>query len=317
MKKEEWMDRVVEEVKRNLSEEFQVELCRRESPISGIEKVIGIRKDPEPIGIAVYLELGGSHDFTEEGAGKVAKELLKEYRWKHQAMHQVFMDFSDFSQVEAQIVYVLENKKWNEKALLQVPYEEYLDLAKVYHLHQKVEDEQGKITFLTRTITNRDIEEWGVSESRIKEAAEYNTPIVEAPYVYFLQDPVREETDEEREHAIEYVLKTISDGNYDPKNPVILTNLDQQYGAAGILYDGILERIAEAWKDDILITLTSLHEALLVPENQTSRTLEEMRQDAYTLNRIDDMDNDRLSDSIYRYSRADKTISIAAYAWES
>ena len=56
---------------------------------------------------------------------------------------------------------------------------------------------------------------------------------------------------------------------------MVLTSLSKQYGAGCILYDGILEQIAEAWQDDVVIFVTSSFETLLFPYQNNSWTLNE------------------------------------------
>ncbi|SUY60753.1 Uncharacterised protein [[Clostridium] symbiosum] len=45
----------------------------------------------------------------------------------------------------------------------------------------------------------------------------------------------------------------------------MLTNATGQYGGGSILNELLLERIAELWKEDIILLPSSVHEFLLIP----------------------------------------------------
>ena len=81
----------------------------------------------------------------------------------------------------------------------------------------------------------------------------------------------------------------------------ILSNADLFYGAACILYEGVLRKIALQLGSDLLILPSSVHEVLIVPD-ESEWEKSELEWMVRGINREVVAEEDRLSDQIYRYS---------------
>lgn len=90
----------------------------------------------------------------------------------------------------------------------------------------------------------------------------------------------------------------------------ILSNARRVHGAACVLYPGVLERLA--WKEgrDLYVIPSSVHEMILLPDIGAQQPME-LKEIIREVNRTQVDPAEVLSDSLYRYSRAEGRLSIA------
>ena len=89
----------------------------------------------------------------------------------------------------------------------------------------------------------------------------------------------------------------------------IATNGEKFYGAAVILYDGLLESFAEKIGHGLYILPTSINEMTIVSDVESNGPAE-LREVLKNVNHETTEDKDFLSDNIYHYDRETGTISI-------
>ena len=90
----------------------------------------------------------------------------------------------------------------------------------------------------------------------------------------------------------------------------ILSNARRVHGVACVLYPGVLERLA--WKEgrDLYVIPSSVHEMILLPDIGAQQPTE-LKEIIREVNRTQVAPAEVLSDSLYRYSRAEGRLSIA------
>lgn len=206
-----------------------------------------------------------------------------------------------FAEIKDRIIYVLENAEAAE--VKSRPYEAYLDMVKTFRVYQY----DGENDF---NITWDDLEKWGVKLEAVKEAAERNTPVLIPPMVYqVVQTPsgIRQiETGDSMEAILEYMahMNNVVDPMY------MVTNITGQYGAGSILNELLLERIAELWKEDIILLPSSVHEFLLIPFSKKRMELKDWQETVSFMNSTMLLEGGVLSNSVYRYDWIKKKIAI-------
>ena len=82
----------------------------------------------------------------------------------------------------------------------------------------------------------------------------------------------------------------------------VITNEGVSYGAAAILYPGVLERMAEEKDADLLLIPSSVHEFLVLADDG-SLTKEELEALIRDVNRSEVPERDVLSNHLYRFDR--------------
>lgn len=221
-----------------------------------------------------------------ENVLEVYHEVKFEHTWQVDTI-------KDFETMRSKIVYKLIHATKNETLLQSIPYIAYLDFAIVFYILFEV-DESGTATI---PITHELIHLWGVSLDEIQENAFHNAPIL-LPASF---------------KPMQVVIEELTGNNYVGEESsedlmFVLTNSLRSFGAACILYDGVLDKISKEIKENFYILPSSIHEMIILPEsNSPSRTqLDEMVTE---LNQTQVDEEDFLSDYAYYYNIKTKTIS--------
>ena len=87
----------------------------------------------------------------------------------------------------------------------------------------------------------------------------------------------------------------------------ILYSQNEYYGAVGLLYDDILERLSEIFHGGFYIVPANVYECILCEASKDPQLLIDT---IFTVNRKDSSASDFLSDSLYFYSSETKKVEI-------
>ena len=199
--------------------------------------------------------------------------------------------FHNFGQIRRNLFYRLINYKENQELLSSVPYTRFLDLAKVYYADCQIGETAGSIL-----IHHKHIEEWGITEDELIATAEENTPILY---------PVKLK-------PLSFVLGLGDDICPLPGmsgHMFVLSNTENQNGAASVCYKDVLDNFSQKIKDDLVVLPSSVHETILLPLQEKSK-LDSLKEMVYDVNRTILDRSEFLSDNVYVYNRQDKQLII-------
>ena len=227
--------------------------------------------------------------------GDVAEEILRYYQKHHRKYEFDFSFYMDFSKVKEQIVCKLINYEKNRSLLEQVPYRRFLDMAVVFYYRM---DNQilGKGSIL---IQDRHLKIWNITSDEICELATVNT-IRLLPYQ--LTDIVT---------MMEELTGIKADCDDMKRTPMyVLTNTEQYFGAVNIIYESIMEAIAEQIHGDFFVLPSSIHECMIVPaeDHMDPKELQIMVQE---INQTQVEPEEILSNSVYIYNQRKGMLEIA------
>ena len=217
---------------------------------------------------------------------EVYHEVKFEHTWQ---VHTV----KDFETMRSKIVYKLIHAKENEILLKSMPYIAYLDFAIVFYILFEV-DESGTATI---PITHELTQLWNVSLDEIQQNAFRNAPTLLPASFKPMQIVINE-----------LMGTNCVEGECIEDLMFVLTNSLRTFGAACILYDGILDKISEEIGENFYILPSSIHEMIIVPESSSpSRAhLDEMITE---VNQTQVDEEEVLSDCVYYYDCKTKTLS--------
>lgn len=226
----------------------------------------------------------------------VARKVIKEYKENKMDTDFNTESFINFENAKKRIIFRIINHKLNEELLSDVPHISYLDLDIVfcYLVPTKQLDAMASIL-----IHNSHIKSWGVTAEELYAIAMENTPRL-LPESFASLDTV--------------ITKLMGFNPYSDSEEKIsmycLTNAKSTNGAGVILYDGVLERIAEYFHSDFYILPSSIHEVLIVPSDVaiSESALDKMVND---VNSTEVSANEILSDHAYYYRKSDKKVVVA------
>jgi len=216
----------------------------------------------------------------------VYQEVKFEHTWQ---IHTV----KDFEIMRSKIVYKLIHAKKNESLLKNMPYIAYLDFAIVFYILFEVDD-SGTATI---PITHELIQLWDVSVDEVQQCAFCNAPSL-LPASFKPMQIVIDElmgTNLSEQEAIEDLM-------------FVLTNSLRSFGAACILYDGMLDKISEEIGENFYILPSSIHEMIIVPESN-SPSREHLNEMITEVNQTQVDEEEFLSACVYYYDRTTRTLS--------
>lgn len=186
------------------------------------------------------------------------------------------------------IICELVNTKWNAQMLKNVPHREYEDLSLIYRIKVSAPDMSGTIL-----VTNQLAGYMGMDEQQLYDAAMTGThadnhyicvSITEILAELMVLEP------EELSMPSEMVM-------------YVLTNESRKYGAAALIREDVVNQAMEKLgTDNVIILPSSIHEVIVIPGNMEP---DELRKMVMEINDTQVSQNERLSDSVYRYDKKD------------
>ena len=248
----------------------------------------------------VYLEDGGLR-IQADTMAKYVRKCFREVRFP--------MDIMDtYEKTRDRLFLKLVNKERNQEMLSKMPYREVMDLALIpYCLVESSYAGRGTVQ-----VRHEIIRHWGVDPGEMLENAWKNTrrmlpcrirSMSEALQMFGGYTPDRMEQSQNKETGPEPVPAS--------EQMYILSCEPYEHGAAAMLYPEMPEMAAEMFSGDFFILPSSVHECILIPENSGCdvRYLQEVVRQ---VNRDYVLEEDVLSDSVYKYSHAERKILICS-----
>lgn len=241
----------------------------------------------------IYLD-----DFYEDycsgvGVGRICEDIAE--LWERNRTDAVFdtESFSVFEKVKNRICFRVVNAEMNREYLQTVPHRLLLDLAILYYIPFFLEstgEEKASIT-----VTDQLAETWGVTEDDLYDLAARNTPLLMKSRTTTIQEMI--------EAAGRKMPRVGKPELY------VSTSVSGTFGAAVMLYEGLLDSFAEEHGGDFYIIPCSLHELIFVSDFGQDKEL--LAETVREVNATELDAEDILSDHLYHYCAKKKQITIA------
>ncbi len=239
---------------------------------------LSIRKEGRNISPIIYLD-----GYFKAGKADVAEDVLSLLA-ETPKVPDGFSDIRDLEKVQDRICFKLVNRKRNADRLEGMPHKDFLDLAIVFFVPVDMEGEN----IASVAVNNELASAWGLDADGLWELAKGNTERLFPESVSSMAD---------------FMAGLLGTGHgAEAGVPMtIVTNERKWNGAGVILYSGVLERISENIGKDLFILPSSVHEAIIIPDDGSSdeAALAEMVRE---INWTQVAEDEVLSDSVYRYS---------------
>lgn len=237
----------------------------------------------------LYLDPFYKNYLMGQDITETVRDIACVYR-DHQTGYCIDEDkVADYEQIKKNLFYRLINYEKNQEMLKYCPHERFLDLAVTYRW-AAYKNADGMASAMVR---NKELLMWGVSKEQMIKDARKNTEEIFPVSMRKIQSvlPVRI-TDEE------IPLFVLSNGDY-------------MNGASVILYDHVLRDFAEHMGHDLYILPSSIHEVIILLDDEFVRNPEELAMMVRETNRMVVNKEEVLSDHIYHYDREKDEIRIA------
>ena len=289
--------KVVEYVRTHIDEGVSAEITEVTKNNGVVLKGLALKEDESSISPTVYLER--YYDAYQGGRSieTIGEEIIEVYHKGNPGEFFDVTDFLDFEKAKKRIVYKLVNYEKNKVLLKQIPHKPFLDMAVVYYY--LLENEQ--LDNATILIYNNHLESWNTTAKEIDEIAALNTPILLKEDLHLITEVLYQIMKKRNEEEAAKLLELENEEEGDPVM-YVLSNRNKIFGAAAILYSGVLKAFSDKLKKDLFILPSSVHEVILIPKDETMEweKLQEMVQE---VNSTQVEDVEILSDSVYCYQR--------------
>lgn len=194
---------------------------------------------------------------------------------------------------KSRVVFQFVNTEMNRDMLQDVPHREFLDLSIIYRWFIGVDQDNFKSVIITSEFATN----VGLTEHDLYTLAYENTKKLLSPTISSLVDFMQE------------LVIGMSGDAVIPEIPMlVVTNAWKTNGAISIFFADVQEEIAEAFGSDFYILPSSTHEVLVLPEDLYKSC--DFKSLVQEINQTEVEPEEKLSDSVYYYSRETKKISI-------
>ncbi len=306
-----------QKIERALKEYGGEDSCVR---ISAVRKNNGIQltgvsmfKDGSNITPTVYLEDYLQRYEEGESFGTIMGEIISVLERSGREQHFDLNAFTDWKKAQKRVVYKLVNAEMNREQLAEIPHLPFLDMAIVFY-YLLGEDEMGNATIL---ICNSHIAQWNVTAEELYACAHSNTrrllPVTiqnmeELMREVFLEDmgkKMREEKCREGQEgmadSVDEMLRLAMEGR-ESVPMYVMTNKNRYFGAACLLYPGVLRCFAERLDSNLFILPSSIHEVIIL-EDDGCTAAGQLQEMVRQVNDTQVAAEEVLSDTVYYYER--------------
>lgn len=229
----------------------------------------------------------------------IADDITAAYLERGHKMPFAMPPIDDFHEVRRYLKGRLVNTKKNAAMLKHVPHRPFLDLSMVCYLEIPYEDGNG---FGIIQVNESELKMWGISEEDLFNEAMYNMENSEK--ICSMADVLHRILKDDTVPLPDFVT--------DECPMYILRNKSGPNGAIQMIRERVMERASDLIGGDYIIIPSSVHEILLVPVKGHEGKETELAKLVSEMNCSEITEEEILSFHVYRYSRADRKVSIVA-----
>ena len=296
-----------EVVKENLLDYMPEKYQDSEMRVDSVEKI-----NRKMDGLSLRLEGGGSisptiyiSDMYKEylRTGDLQETMQNAAEAMDKAFQQTVLPPLDLQAAKDNIIFQLVNTIQNEDMLQKMPHREFQHLSIIYRWVVSM-DEKG---FSSTMINNNLAKELGMGEEQLFKAAAENTRRILPPTVKSMNEVMREMFIAD---GMPPSMADLMIGEMEPEQTMwVISNECKISGAASMLYEDKLHKLAEKVGSDLYVMPSSVHEVIAVSVNmgepeQLAQMVAEINMDQVEL-------GERLSNQVYHYDKDLRKITLA------
>lgn len=291
MEIKEFAQKVQKAIAEILGDEYEVKLQEIQKNNGVLLQGLVMLKRGRNISPTIYLKpfweaYEGGVTFSE-----IIRRLLQIYREDTPGKNIDMSFFEKFEKVKERICYRIINAEQNQNLLERIPHIPFLDLAICFYYAYEGK-ELGKGSIL---IYDTHVAMWNTNVEELLHYARSNTPEL-FPWECSSMDEVVRDFVEEPAILEELPMHIVS-------------NQPRMYGAACMLYPGLLTSLAAKFNADFYIIPSSVHEIILLKDSG-SENPEQLKEMISEVNKTQVEPEEVLSDSLYYFDRKENKVKI-------
>ena len=269
---------------------------------------IFIHKKDNPIGAVAYLD--GYIILYAEGVmtlEDIADELVRQCSGERiPILQSEINDLEDFDRMQDKLRLRLINHAANSAELEKIPHRKFLDLAVTYYLDIDMEPGEGNGALI---IPNGLMEIWDATEEDLYRAGMENLRRKDKCFAIDMPSFLRGAASEEDEEEMRAVLDEIEKEGAPKAKMYVASNQKYHFGAVCMLDSSLLQQMAYSKGCDLNIYPSSVHELIILPVKDGNEDCMST-DDVCEINMCNVPKEEWLSNSIYRYDRVTREVSI-------
>lgn len=243
----------------------------------------------------IYLERYYEEFCSGKNFDVIVQDVMEAYLAGKKAEPDV-AGFTEWEKARRKVLVKLVNYETNTELLKAVPHRRFLDLAEIYYIVVDIDEGQGMGSIL---IYNIHLERWGIGEEELSEAAYAN-------YRSYLPAEIKGMGEIVEELA---GIRMPQEDMAAMQEMYVATNRWKLNGAAVILFPEMLKGLADRLECDLYILPSSVHEVILLAVRMEKK--EELAEIVEEVNGTQVAPEEKLSDTVYRYSRESGRVELA------
>ena len=285
-----FVEKVVATLKESLGEAYEIQVTEVVKNNNIHLTGVVITKRPANVSPTIYLNQYYQKYQEEGNFQQTVGEMMALYGQQAKELQLDMSFFTDFTQVKERLYHKLVHYEKNKKMLEDVPHIRWNDLAVVFYYAM----EQDVVGRATITIRKEHLAIWKQEEGMLFAIAQENMRRDMPELLVPMKELLEEMTGVELEKQYDVPM-------------YVLTNKEKIFGASVLLYSEKLQELAEKTGKNLLILPSSVHEVLLMPDEE-DREYGFYRQMVEEVNTTQVDPEEVLSYSLYCYDRQKKEI---------
>lgn len=293
MNYQEFVDSVTGFLRESLPGGTRLQLIPLEKNNGIIMDGLSVRKEGKRVAPMIYLDSYYREYLDGRSLRGICDQILECCEDSDFEEHFDVDFFREPERVRPTVAYRLINYEKNRELLQEIPHLPFLDLAVIFY-SLLTDTPVGHATVLIR---NSHLELWGKNTSWLYEAAKENTEKLLPKRLVSMEDMIYELSEGKQE------------AEYAGVPMYVLTNSRKSFGAACLLYDGVLGECFRRLEESYYLIPSSVHEVILIPASAVgdSRELCALVQE---MNRTQVRSTEVLSDTVYLYSEETRRLEM-------
>ena len=306
---EEFQDYTKRVLKDHLPEELSGATIRTNDVTKNNGLVLhGVTVQPEGSNIAPTIYLDGYYkdyvdgDKLDDVIDRIVMVAKKNVNAPSE-LGDIAKTFVNFENVKDKIIMVAVNTEKNRDMLAGMPHQNREDLSLIY----KVALRNDEMEMATIAIKNEHMEAWGTTPEEIHNLAMENSKELLPATVQSMNEIMREMFG--REGMPDDMAELMFEEMPMNQQMYVISNESKINGAAAMFYEDALSGLAEQMGTDLFILPSSVHEIIAVSTDMGDP--ESLAQMVQEVNGGQVSPEEQLSDHVYRYDAAARSISLA------
>lgn len=294
----EFTQRIQEKISRRLGLGYQIRVQEVRKNNNVLLHGLVILSGTQNVAPTIYL----NHFWEAYNQGmslsEIVSRILTLYREDMPGKNVDMEFFKSFERVRDRICYRLVSAEKNRELLENIPHIPFLDLAVTfYYAYQGAELGSGTIL-----VYNSHLEMWQTDTVQLMNLAQKNTPQI---FPWECKSMEKMMLDYQEQQNLE---KQEEQERFFGEMPMeILSNEKRIYGAACMLYPGLLEMLAGQAGANLYILPSSVHEIILLADRGIDAP-EQLGEMVREVNATQVEPEEVLSDSVYYYNCSEKNV---------